>query len=246
MVVSAGGAARGWAVSAKSVSVALGGRSGCRTLVTSGTVFYMKSRNLWLLLGVAAAFSLLARFYVPFPGDVPLILWSQSWQRPITTAFMEAVSVIGMGWLMFGLAGAVALALLALRRRWECQAAVGALVILSLSPLLKLLIDRPRPPADLVGLAHLPGGLGFPSGHAFQSLVVFGILIYLASVFISRVWLRRFVQASLALLVLAIGVSRVYLGAHWPSDVLGGYLLGGFFLALLLRTSRPTAPVAVY
>jgi undecaprenyl-diphosphatase len=55
-------------------------------------------------------------------------------------------------------------------------------------------------------------------------------------------WLRRSVQAFLAFLILAIGVSRVYLGAHWPSDVLGAYLLGGSLLALLLRGQQTNDP----
>ena len=190
---------------------------------------------LYLLLAVTAAFSLLARFYEPFPGDVSLIRWVQSWQHPVTTAFMEAFSLLGRSWLMIGLAGVAVPGLFIVHRRRESFAAVGTLGILALCPLLQLLVDRSRPPADLVGITDPLGGLSFPSGHAYQSLVLFGFLIYLATILVSRRWLRWSVQAFLVFLILAIGVSRVYLGAHWPSDVLGAYLLGGFFLSLLLR-----------
>jgi len=196
----------------------------------------------YVLVAVAAAFSLLARFYEPFPGDVSLILWVQTWQHPVTTAFMEAVSLIGTSWLLIGLAGVAVPGLFLVHRRRESFAAVGTLGILALCPLLQLLVDRSRPPADLVGITDPLGGLSFPSGHAYQSLVLFGFLIYLATIFVSRTWLRRFVQAFLIFLILAIGVSRVYLGAHWPSDILGAYLLGGSFLALLLRGYRSTSP----
>jgi undecaprenyl-diphosphatase len=207
----------------------------------------MNGWGLYALLAAAVAFSLLARFYEPFPGDVSLILWVQTWQHPVTTAFMKAVSLIGKSWLLIGMAGAAVAGLFAVHRRRggrssECLAAAGVLVILVLSPILQILVDRSRPPADLVGLNAPFGGLSFPSGHAYQSFVLFGFLIHLVTILIRRTWLRRSVQAFLAFLILAIGISRVYLGAHWPSDILGAYLLGGSFLGLLIRGYQTKVP----
>jgi membrane-associated phospholipid phosphatase len=207
----------------------------------------MNGRGLYVLLAAAVTVSLLARFYESLPGDVSLIRWVRTWRHPDITAFMEAVSVIGTSWILIGLAGATVLGLFVVHRRRggrssEGVAAAGALVIMVLCPILQIPIDRSRPPADLLGLDEQIGGLSFPSGHAYQSFVLFGFLIYLAAILISKTWLRRSVQAFLAFLILAIGVSRVYLGAHWPSDVLGAYLLGGSFLALLLRGRQTNDP----
>lgn len=188
-----------------------------------------------LLLGIATAFSLFAFFYDRFPGDLFLIRHVQLWDQPMLTAIMEMVSFIGKGWPMIALAVVVSACFFVVNRRRECYTALCALGIMGLSPLLKLLIDRPRPPADLVEVAQTFGGLGYPSGHAFQALVLFGLLIYLCSISISRPWLRTSIQGALGLLILTIGISRIYLGAHWPSDVLGGYLLGGAFLLPLLK-----------
>jgi membrane-associated phospholipid phosphatase len=200
----------------------------------------MNGRGVYVLLAVAIAFAILARFNETFPGDVSLIQRVQTWRRPAATTFMEAVSVIGKSWIMVGTAIAAALGLFIAQRRrgaWssELRVAVCTVVILVICPIIQIPIDRSRPPADLIGLDKQIGGFSFPSGHAYQSFVLFCFLIYLAGILISRTWLRRSVQALLALLLLSIGFSRVYLGAHWPSDVLGAYLLGGSFLALLLR-----------
>ena len=202
----------------------------------------MKGWKLYVLLAAAVAVSFLARFCEPLPGDVSLIRWVQTCKHPEITAFMKAVSTLGKSWIVIGLAGAAVAGLFVLRRRQECLTAAGVLFILILSPILQLFVDRSRPPADMVGLDVPFSGLSFPSGHAYQSFVFFGFLIYLCNVLIGRVWLRRSVQALLASLILAIGVSRVYLGAHWPSDVLGSYLIGGSFLALLFRAYQTRVP----
>jgi undecaprenyl-diphosphatase len=218
---------------------------GCRIPGVAPHLIPFSTLNGWgvyLLLTAAIVFALLARFYERFPGDVALIQWVQSWRRPVVTAFMEAFSSIGKSWILIGLAGATVLVLSLMHRRRERLAAVGVLVILLLTPFLQLLVDRSRPPADLVGINDPFRGLGFPSGHAYQSFVLFSFLIYLTTVLISKTWLRRTVQVSLAILILGIGISRIYLGAHWPSDVLGSYLLGGSFLALLLRGRVATVP----
>ncbi len=197
-----------------------------------------------ILLTAAVTVSLLARFYESLPGDVSLILWVHSWRHPAVTTFMQTVSLIGKSWVLIGLAATTVVALFIANRRRECLAAAGALLILCLTPILQMLVDRPRPPADLVGLNDPLGGLGFPSGHAYQSFVLFAFLIHLASMLIHRAWLRRSLQAFLAFLILAIGISRVYLGAHWPSDVLGAYLLGGSLLALLLQGYQTKGSIA--
>jgi undecaprenyl-diphosphatase len=157
---------------------------------------------------------------------------------------MEAVSFLGSAWFIGGLAGFILIGLFAVGRRRDGFAATGIIALLLLNPLLKFLVDRPRPPAELVGITDTLGGLGFPSGHAYHSLIVFGLLIWLASRFVTRLWLRRSIQVFLVFLILAVGLSRVSLGAHWPSDVLGAYLLGGSFLVLLLRVYQAKAVIA--
>jgi undecaprenyl-diphosphatase len=155
---------------------------------------------------------------------------------------MKALAQIGRPGSLIGLAGVVVAGLFLVRRRRECIAAAGALVMLILTPILQMLVNRSRPPADLLGIGDPFTGFSFPSGHTFQTFVLFGFLIYLATVLISRMWLRRSIQVFLAFLILAMGISRVYLGAHWPSDVLGSYLLGGSFLAFLLRGRQTGVP----
>lgn len=201
----------------------------------------MRDWRLYLLLACAVALCVLARFYESFPGDERMIHWVETWRNPAITDCMKAVSFIGNSWILRGIAGALAIGLLAAGRRREGFVSAGVLALLFVSPLLQWLIDRPRPPADLLVIDPLSTP-SFPSGHAYQSLIVFGLLLGLVAVFINRTWLCRSLQVFLILLILAIGLSRIYLGAHWPSDVLGSYVIGILVLLLLLRCYRSKDP----
>ena len=78
----------------------------------------------------------------------------------------------------------------------------------------------------------------FPSGHAFFAMTLFGLLAYFAFTRMPRRFLRMLTFLSLLALILLIGASRVYLGAHWPSDVLAGYLFGAVFLWIFIYFDR--------
>ena len=104
-----------------------------------------------------------------------------------------------------------------------------------LGPLLKLVFGRGRPPVN----QHLVAvdGSSFPSGHALNSMAVLGLITLLAVR--GRSGPTRVLVVTLgALLVLVVGFSRVYLGVHWPTDVLGGWLFGAVWLTICLVTAR--------
>jgi membrane-associated phospholipid phosphatase len=111
------------------------------------------------------------------------------------------------------------------------QTSVVLLIAGGLNRWLKDLIDRPRPEAQHLVEA---GSLSFPSGHAMSSIAFFGFLIYLIWRLISTLWVRWLLSLLLVLLILLIGFSRVYLGVHYPSDILAGYAAGGACLAVFI------------
>jgi undecaprenyl-diphosphatase len=98
----------------------------------------------------------------------------------------------------------------------------------------KIVINRPRPSPDVVRVLISEQGKTFPSGHTFFATIFLGILAYLFFTHLKRRSLRVLSLVIFVMLILLVGISRVYLGAHWPSDVIGGYIVGGLFLALLI------------
>ncbi|MER9404826.1 phosphatase PAP2 family protein [Mesorhizobium caraganae] len=156
--------------------------------------------------------------------DVPLgPLWLQGAMRDITSLGSSTVLVL--------IVAAVIVYLLLIRK------AGTALFILvavaggqALSSLLKAGVDRPRP--DLVSHLATETSLSFPSGHAMVSAVTYLTLGSLAARFLPGRTTKIFVLCLAVLTTLLVGVSRVYLGVHWPSDVLAGWC-AGFAWAML-------------
>lgn len=139
------------------------------------------------------------------------------------------VVVVGLGWAWWAWR-ATPVPLVMLLVAW-----LGAEVLFNA---VKLIVDRPRPPTALA-IQHF-GGLAFPSGHATQAVAVWGMVTALA--FLSA----RARRDKVAVLVVAVtiaavvGVTRVYLGAHWASDVFGGWLLGALWIGAVLWIVRPS------
>lgn len=100
--------------------------------------------------------------------------------------------------------------------------------------LIKVAIDRPRPDAGDVNLAHFFGGPSFPSGHVLGTTLLLGWLAYSAAHVFPQRAIRLPIQVGCIALIVMMGVSRIELGAHWPTDVLGGYLVAGLMLMPLI------------
>jgi len=192
------------------------------------------------MLAAFAVLAVLAHAYAYFAWDLWLARAVQSINSTAWAAFMEWASVFGNRWTPHAITVATALLFFARRRRSEAfglalSAGGGAI----LSNAFKLLVARPRPAAELVGFAYQSRETSFPSGHVIFYVCYFGFLFFVAYALLPRRSLRRRAALALAPLpVLVIGFSRVYLRAHWPSDVLGAYLLGGVWLGFSLAMYR--------
>jgi undecaprenyl-diphosphatase len=184
------------------------------------------TRDYTLAAAAAVLFAGIA-YIVPATGptalDVTVRTFIHSFAGPALTAAMEVVTQLGGGWFLFPIGALVVTALyLAGRRRDAALFAVAVLGANILDEGMKLVFHRTRPDAWFD--YPLPRTYSFPSGHSFVS---FCFYFALAEILIRDEWprpRRLAVWAAAALLTLAIGFSRAYLGVHYPTDVLAGYL----------------------
>lgn len=187
---------------------------------------------------LALIVSLYARFTPRFPADLYLTHRLQSFDSHFLFSLMQWVSFIFASWS--SVLVVIAISILVWWRIGRLEAIiipVGGLLTL-VNTALKLAVNRPRPSADLVHILSEESGNAFPSGHAFFAIVILGLLAYLVFTNSKNQTWGTVLLVGLIVLILLIGTSRVYLGVHWPSDVLGGYLTGGVFLAALIWFHR--------
>lgn len=168
------------------------------------------------------------------PIDLPFTRELQETHNPVVFGVLYAVSFVGYSPYSAAIFIIAMLLLVLLRLRLEALFLLLVLVADGLGFAIKLLVARQRPSSALVDVVQQINDPSFPSGHTLHYTVFYGFLAFVLAASFRASWLRNLLIAVCALLVALVGVSRVYLGEHWLTDVLGGYLLGGLSLVPMI------------
>lgn len=148
-----------------------------------------------------------------------------SFQSPAVTKYFKIFTKIGdvKGYLV--IVGLTILFTIVVFKKWKYT--IQIIIVLALASvsnlILKRVFERTRPDIEQLVIAK---SLSYPSGHAMSAMAFYGFLIFLISRFRLNITFKIIIVALLTVIILSIGISRIYLGVHYPSDVVGGYIAG--------------------
>ena len=200
---------------------------------------YLFEIALFALIGAFTTLTILVKTTPSFPIDLAVTKALQSIDSPVFAALMNLISWPGFSPQSYILAGIIVVILYAFGFHWEAAVAFFAAIFTPLiNVLVKDYIRRPRPGIDVVDVLRILDSYSFPSGHVMYYVGFFGFLWFLAYTLLKRSWLRTLLLVLLGSLIVLVGMSRIYLGQHWASDVLGAYLLGSLCLVVVLELYR--------
>jgi len=187
---------------------------------------------LFLTIGIFALLAFLVKTTPSFPIDLQITHALQSIDSPFFAGLMRLISWPGFFPQSMIITLIIALGLYVYGLHWESVISLlAALFSGIINQLVKDVIQRPRPSISIVDVFSVLESYSFPSGHVMFYTILFGFIWYLAFTLFKSSLLRSFLLGLFGTFILLVGVSRIYLGQHWASDVLGAYLLGGLTLA---------------
>jgi undecaprenyl-diphosphatase len=197
------------------------------------------------LLVPALLLSCIAEGTNVLPGDIGTMLFIQRHIPDETAWLFELVNWIGTTLIAAAVTVTFGLLFLVLRQPVAAVLTLLTFPLRLLNSVLKAIFDSPRPSEAVVRVTEIADGLGFPSGHAMGAMLMYGMLFILAPRLTASRPLQVAFRIAAMTTIIHAGVSRIYVGAHWPSDVLGGYLWGlitllgaGMAVRFCLRQTR--------
>ncbi len=186
------------------------------------------------LILIAGAFAVLTFIIKTMPLsaiDVQITRSIQMIKFPSFELLMNWISWPGYTPQNFIIVAVIVWVIYAFGLHWEAVMALIAVAFTeSVNLLVKNLVQRPRPSSSTVNVFTVLNSYSFPSGHVMFYLGFFGFIGFLAYTLLKPSYKRSLLLAFISCLIILIGVSRIFLGEHWASDVLGAYLLGSLAL----------------
>ncbi len=141
--------------------------------------------------------------------------------------------ITNFGGAIFLILLAITLFILIKDKRIGLSIFINLLIVTGLNQIIKHILQRPRPTEFRI---IEETGYSFPSGHSMVSMAFYGYLIYLIYKYIKNKYVKWISIVILSILICSIGISRIYLGVHYTSDVLGGFLLSMSYLVVFIST----------
>jgi membrane-associated phospholipid phosphatase len=171
-----------------------------------------------------------------FAIDLQITAAVQQFNFPPFAFLMNLISWPGFLPQSIVITGLILLLIYSFGLHWEAVMALIASIFSStINILVKDLIQRPRPTPDMANVFSTLSSFSFPSGHVMFYFGFFGFVWFLAFTLLKKSIKRSFLLAFFGALIALVGISRVYQGQHWASDVLGAYLLGSLTLVIIIR-----------
>jgi membrane-associated phospholipid phosphatase len=205
-----------------------------------------RQKAIYVIVGLLVLFLFLTAFVYLLPTtfiDLEFSEEVQEYNHPLLDTLMKGVSWFGERTVAISSVLGTAFIFLLLGHRREALFLSLTLLSSVLNFGLKLLINRPRPTDDLVRIVEKAQHQSFPSGHTVFYVTFFGFLIFLLYRIRQFAAAVRWGVGSLSLLlIVSVPFSRVYLGAHWFSDVLAGFIFGLIWLIVLIYFYFGRAP----
>lgn len=153
-----------------------------------------------------------------------------------TTVIMTFVSHLGSATILILLC--ILFYILLKDKKMALAIMLNLTIVYLLNVVIKLVIARPRP--DMLRLVY-ETGYSFPSGHAMVATGFYGFLIYITNKKIQNKNVRRLITLLLTLLILLIGISRIYLGVHYATDIIGAFIIGIIYLIIFINILKKKA-----
>lgn len=205
--------------------------------------FFIFKHFLIAVVVTSAVLTYFAGHYVFFPFDLYITRQIQLIQNPVLEQLLLFITWLGNFYqavfLLITFAGALFIYGLRKESLILTLSTIGAVTI---SETLKLIISRPRPDPLLVNQIEIfTRQDSFPSGHVLFFYGFYGCLLFLTYLKIKRKSVRNFIMGILIALIVLVGISRIYLGSHWFSDVLAAYLIGSVWLYFVILIFRKIA-----
>jgi undecaprenyl-diphosphatase len=175
--------------------------------------------------------------------DVAILRWLHEHQSPMLTALMVEMTYLGTGTVVMMVVIVVALFLWHTEHKHSARLLLAATVgNILLNGALKLVYHRPRP--SVFAWQTTAVSSSFPSGHAMSATVVYGTVAYLVMRLQKHHWSRMLTLGAAIILILLICLTRLYLGVHYPSDVIGGIVVGLAWAAFCMATLEASLALA--
>ncbi|WP_179354480.1 phosphatase PAP2 family protein [Winogradskyella vidalii] len=163
--------------------------------------------------------------------DSDITVFVHQYRTPKLTEYFVFITDVGdiYGYLTIFVLCIIAFQIIFKSWNYVIQLTIVMALALSSNVILKKIINRPRPELEHLVTVET---LSYPSGHAMTAMAFYGFLIYLFYRFKINLLLKTLIIVLLTSLIISIGISRVYLGVHFPSDIIGGFIAGFIWVVL--------------